>query len=160
MATRLLQEQVYDAPLAQVSAMLTDRAFREQVCTAQHALDQDVTVTPNAGGTTVHIEMTQPTEGVPGFAKKIVGESTTVVQTETWTSPEHADIVVTIPGKPGEIRGTATLVEVGGVTTETIDLSITVKIPLISGKLEDLLAKLLRSALRAEQRTGTQWLAG
>ena len=45
------------------------------------------------------------------------------------------------------------------MTTETVDLQITVKIPLVAGKVEELLAKLLGSAMRAEERTGKEWLA-
>ena len=35
---------------------------------------------------------------------------------------EHADVEIAIPGKPGEMAGTATLVEAGGRTTERVDL--------------------------------------
>lgn len=159
MSKRLQQKLVYEAPLAEVAAMLADTAFREEVCRNQRATSYDVSIEGDAGARTVRIQMDQPTDKVPSFAKKIVGESTTIVQTETWTSADRGDIHVSIPGKPGEMRGTATLVETGGVTTETVDLDITVKIPLIAGKIEELLAKLLGSALRAEERTGKAWLA-
>ncbi|WP_370288712.1 DUF2505 domain-containing protein [Nocardioides sp.] len=159
MSKRLQQKLVYEAPLADVAAMLADTAFREEVCRNQRATSYDVSIEGDATARTVRIQMDQPTDKVPSFAKKIVGESTTIVQTETWTSTERGDIHVSIPGKPGEMRGTATLVEKDGVTTETVDLEITVKIPLIAGKIEELLAKLLGSALRAEERTGKAWLA-
>lgn len=159
MSKRLQQKLVYEAPLAEVAAMLADTAFREEVCRNQRATSYDVGIEGDASARTVRIQMDQPTDKVPSFAKKIVGESTTIVQTETWTSADRGDIHVSIPGKPGEMRGTATLVETGGVTTETVDLEITVKIPLIAGKIEELLAKLLGSALRAEERTGKAWLA-
>lgn len=159
MATRLLHTMVYDAPADAVAAMLSDAAFREEVCTNQRATAFDVRVDGDVDAKEVRIEMTQPTDRVPSFAKKIVGDSTTIVQTESWSSPTSGDILVTIPGKPGEMRGTATLVEVDGVTTETVDLQVSVKIPLIAGKVEQLLAKLLGSAMRAEERTGKAWLS-
>ena len=81
------------------------------------------------------------------------------MQSETWTSPDHGDIHVTIPGKPGEMVGTAVLTEKDGVTTETVTLDITVKIPLVAGKIEALIGKILGSALRAENRAGVAWLA-
>ncbi len=159
MATRLVHEMTYDASLIEVAAMLSDPEFRQEVCRNQRATSYTAEVEGNVDAKAVRIEMTQPTDKVPSFAKKIVGDSTTIVQTETWSSPSHAEVRVTIPGKPGEMAGTAVLVEENGVTTETVTLDITVKIPLVAGKIEQLIAKLLGSALRAEERTGKAWLA-
>lgn len=160
MTTQLVQTLTYDAPLERVAAMLADPSFREEVCRSQGATSYDVSVSGGAGDALqVRVEMDQPTDKVPSFARKIVGETTTIVQTESWPTPEHGDIQVTIPGKPGEMVGTARLVETGGVTTETVTLDVTVRIPLVGGKVEDLIAKLLGSALRAEERTGKAYLA-
>jgi hypothetical protein len=81
------------------------------------------------------------------------------VQQESWTSATDADITVTIPGKPGEMTGTATLVESGGVTTETVDLTIKVSIPLVGGKIEGLISDLLLKALKVENRVGRDYLS-
>lgn len=159
MATRLVHEMVYDAPAADVAAMLADPAFREAVCEAQGATQRSVEITPAGGGMSVTIDQWLPTDGVPSFAKKIVGDSTNVVQREDWSGPMQGDIEVQIPGTPGTMRGTASLSEADGVTTETVELEIKVKIPVVAGKLEDLVAKLLGSALRAEERTGKKYLA-
>ena len=160
MSTRIVHELKYDAPLADVAAMLADKAFREEVCVATRAIRYAVTVDGVQGDPMkVRIEYTQPTEGIPSFAKKFVGAETDIVQSESWTSPEHGDIHVTIPGKPGEMTGTAVLAEKDGVTTETVTLDIKVKIPLVAGKIETLIGKILGSALRAENRTGVAWLA-
>jgi hypothetical protein len=160
MSTRIVQELKYDAPLADVAAMLADPAFREAVCVATRATRYDVRIDGKQGDPMdVVIEYAQPTEGIPSFAKKFVGGEVEIRQAETWTSLEHGDIHVTIPGKPGEMKGTAVLAEAGGVTTETVTLDITVKIPLVAGKIETLIGKILGSALRAENRTGVTWLA-
>lgn len=159
MATRLVHEMTYDAPAIEVAAMLSDPVFRETVCRNQRATSYAVEIEGNVDAKAVRIEMEQPTDKVPAFAKKFIGETTTIVQTETWASPLTATITVGIPGKPGEINGSATLVETDGVTKETVELEIKVKIPLVAGKIEELLAKLLGSALRAEERTGKEWLA-
>lgn len=159
MATRLVHEMTYDAPAAEVAEMLADPKFREAVCEAQTATKKSVTITGSGAGMEVTIDQWLPTEGVPAFATKIVGETTNVVQTESWSDPYHAAVTVTIPGKPGQMSGTATITETDGVTTEVVDLEIKVRIPVIAGKLEELIAKLLRSALKAENRTGRRWLA-
>ena len=160
MSTRIVQELTYHAPLADVAAMLADRAFREAVCVATHATRHAVTVDGVQGDPMrVRIEYSQPTERVPGFARKFVGTEVDIVQSETWPSPEHGDIHVTIPGKPGDMVGTAVLAEKDGVTTETVTIDITVKIPLVAGKIEGLIGSILGSALRAENRTGVEWLS-
>ncbi|HJQ04506.1 MAG TPA: DUF2505 domain-containing protein [Nocardioides sp.] len=159
MATRLLHEMVYDAPAEEVAAMLSDPAFREEVCLAQKAVTHSVSIEGDVNAKKVSIRMEQPTEKVPSFAKKFIGETVAIAQDESWTSPTHGDINVTIPGKPGDMVGTAILVEKDGVTTETVDLQVTVKIPLVAGKLEELIAGLLKKALIAEQRTGVDWLS-
>lgn len=160
MSTRIVHELKYDAPLAEVAAMLADPAFREEVCVATRAIRYDVAINGKQGDPMdVVIQYAQPTEGIPSFAKKFVGGEVEIRQAESWTSLDHGDIHVTIPGKPGEMVGTAILSEADGVTTETVTLDITVKIPLVAGKIEGLIGKILGSALRAENRTGVAWLA-
>ena len=159
MATKLVHEMEYDAPLDAVAAMLSETAFREEVCASQRAISHEVSIDGDVSAKQVRIQMVQPTDRVPSFAKKIVGETTEIVQTEIWSSPSRAEVRIEIPGKPGEIRGTATLAESGGVTTETVSLEVKVKIPLVGGKIEELLAKLVKAALKTEHRTGQEWLA-
>jgi len=40
-----------------------------------------------------------------------------------------------------------------------VNLSVKVNIPLVGGKVEGLIADLLRKALRAEHAVGVEWLA-
>lgn len=160
MARRLTHDLVYDAPLEQVSAMLRDRDFRDRVCVARHVLRHQVSVVPDGEDTIVTVDEHESATGIPGFARKFVGEEINVVQTETWTSPGHADVHVTIPHKPGDIHGTIRLVEVDGRTTETVDLEIKVALPLVGGKIEGLVSDLLRKALRIEEQVGREHLAG
>ncbi|MBB6626873.1 DUF2505 domain-containing protein [Nocardioides sp. KIGAM211] len=161
MSKRITHELTYDAPLADVAAMLADPAFREQVCDDQHVLRHEVSVSGSAedGDLEVTIDQVQAADGIPSFAKKFVGDEINIVQVETWTSPEAGDISVTIPGKPGQMSGTAVLAESGGTTTETVTLDIKVNIPLVGGKIEGLVADLLLKALKSENRTGRAYLS-
>jgi uncharacterized protein YndB with AHSA1/START domain len=155
-------ELTYDASPDQVFAMLADPAFREAVCDAQGVLRHTVTVTGDASAGTlqVSVDQVQAAEGIPSFARRFVGDEINVVQTESWSSPEHGDIRVTIPGKPGEMSGTARLSESGGTTTETVTLDIKVSIPLVGGKIEGLVADMLLKALRTENVVGRDYLSG
>lgn len=159
---KLTQDLTYDAPASAVAAMLADPAFREEVVEAQHVLRHDVKVTgdPAAGSGTVMVEQVQSATGLPSFARKFVGDEIEIVQDETWTSPTGADLHVSIPGKPGQMAGTIRLRESGGTTTETVEMEIRVSIPLVGGKIESLIADLLRKALKVENAVGRQYLTG
>jgi hypothetical protein len=151
----------YPAPAADVLAMLLDPAFREAVCASQEAMDHSVTVNGDQPPATVEVRQRQDTDGVPSAARKVVGDSVETIQRETWQSAERAELEVTIPGKPGQLRGRIDLVDNGdGTSTERFDAEIKVNIPLVGGKLEQLIGKVLGSALRRERETGLKWLAG
>jgi hypothetical protein len=57
------------------------------------------------------------------------------------------------------MRGTITLAESGGTTTETVDVEVKVHIPLVGGKIEGLIVDLLRKALVAEGKVGRDYLS-
>ena len=158
---KVSEELRYDgATIEQVHEMLADQAFREKVCDYQGVLRHKVTVNARGAGMTVKIDQVQAAKGIPGFARKFVGDEINIVQTEDWTAPEKGNIHVVIPGKPGEMSGTALLTEDPDGTTETVNLSVKVNIPLAGGKIEGLIGDLLSKALRAEHRVGVDWLAG
>ena len=159
MTKRLVHELTYDAPADAVMAMLADEAFREEVSTAQRVLRSTVTVEGEAGsGVEVTVDEVQSAKGIPSFAKKVVGDEINVVRREAW-SDHRADVHVTIPGKPGEISGTAELTESGATTTETVSLDIKVAIPLVGGKIEGLISDLLLKALKTENKVGRDYLS-
>jgi uncharacterized protein YndB with AHSA1/START domain len=156
----LRHEIVYDAPLADVFAMLSDPMFRQAAAEATGVISAEVSITPGGEGISVRIDQVQPTEGVPGFAKKFAGETTRAVQTEEWSSPAGGTITIETPGKPTSIKGTLTLTESGGRTTETLEAEVKVKVPLIGGKLESLMADLVAAGMDKEQTAGAAWLQG
>jgi hypothetical protein len=151
----------YDgATLAQVHEMLADPAFREKVCDYQGVTRHTVQIKKDHKGMTIEIDQIQAARGIPGFARRFVGDEINIVQTEDWTAPAKGNIHLAIPGKPGEMSGTAMLTEDPDGTTETVNLSVKVNIPLVGSKIEGLLADLLSKALRAEHEVGVKWLAG
>lgn len=160
MTKRLEQELIYDAPLAEVAAMLRDPAFREKVCTRQRVLSHDIDITEDGEAADVRIERLQAVEKVPSFAAKVVGDQITVVQREQWRNLREGAYSVGIPDKPGHIAGTVTLTERGEQTVETVSLDIKVSIPLVGGKLEGVVHGLLVAALRTEHEVGVAHLAG
>lgn len=152
-------QMTYDAPPEAVHAMLAEPAFREQVCEAMDAVRRDVRIDGDRDAMSVVVDQTQPSKGIPSFARKFVGEEIQIVQREGWHGRDGADLTVEIPGKPGHFKGGIALAGTGGGTTETVSGEIKVSIPLVGGKLEGLIGDLLAAALRTEERVGRRWLA-
>jgi hypothetical protein len=150
----------YDAAPAQVGAMLDDPAYRDEVIEAQGSLRGTATFEQDGDTVVVVVDQVQPADGIPGYAKKFVGDQINIVQREEWTSETYADLHVTIPGKPGQMVGSITLADDGGgTTTETVDVEITVNIPLVGGRIEKLIGDLLSKALRAEEKVARDYLS-
>ena len=139
MGKRVVKELVYDAPVEKVAAMLTDPTFREQVLARMKVLRGSASTQDGV----VTIDQVQAARGVPSFVSKLIGEEIRILQVERWTSGDHADIDVTIPGKPGEMQGTVDLAASGGRTVETVDMEVTVRVPLVGGKMEAFVADML-----------------
>ncbi|PKH37186.1 DUF2505 domain-containing protein [Nocardioides alpinus] len=152
---KLTKTLTYDAPAEAVTAMLDDPAFRQAVLERQRVLRGSVDI----DGDVARIEQVRSGADIPSFARSFVGDEIVIVQTETWTSPTAAQIELAIPGKPGEAVGTLVLVESGGTTTETVELAVTVRIPLVGGKVEGMIADMVKHALDKEHEVGVEWLA-
>lgn len=154
------QELSYDSPPADVFAMLSDPAFREKVAAAQEVVSVTITMTPRGEGFDLVSDQVQNTSGLPAIAKKITGETTQAVITESWADSRGGSLEITAPGKPTSAKGTITLLETGSGTSEVVELDIKVKVPLIGGKLESLMADTIREGIEVEQAVGAAWLAG
>lgn len=161
MSKHVRYELRYDGASAeQVYAMLSQVDFRDAVCEFQRFPRREVTIISTPNGMDVTVDQHRPAHEVPSFARKLVGDEINIVQTESWTSPTQATLHVTIPGKPGDMRGTVTLTEVDGGVTEVVEVDVKASIPLIGGKIEGLIGDMLGKALRAENKVGRDWLAG
>lgn len=150
----------YDATREQVFEMLADPEFRKASADAMGVISADVSIERDGDGDgmSVRIDQVQPTEGVPGFAKKFAGNTTRAVQVEEWNSPSQGTITIETPGKPATVTGTITLVETDGRTVETMEAEVKVKVPLIGGKLESLMADLIATGMDNEHGAGVAWL--
>jgi hypothetical protein len=156
---RLRHELAYDAPPADVLAMLSDPLFWDKVADATGALSSTATVGTEGPTTHIVIDQEQAVSGVPSFAKKFVGDSTRAITTQVWNGTE-ASFKVETPGKPTSISGSATVAEHGAGSTLTYDLDVKASVPLVGGKLEKLVAELTTAGFDKEQAVGAAWLAG
>ena len=158
-AMKFAHELVYAADAARVYAMLAQREFRERVCQAQGATHCDISVDSDGEGLQVVVDQRRPTQGVTGFAAKLVGEEVRILTKESWADPRTARLEVTVPGRPGRFEGGIRLAGQDGRTVQSVTGEITVAIPLLGGRLEQLIAGVLGDALDVEHGVARTWLA-
>ncbi|MDX2972114.1 DUF2505 domain-containing protein [Kribbella solani] len=152
----------YDATPEEVFAIVTDPAFREQACEKTKALSYDVRVSTSGGDTIVSVTRKMEAVDIPDMAKKFVGETLTVVQTETWHAAaadgsRTADVTGEISNTPVTLKGTARIATSGARTVQSIDLDVKVNVPLIGKKLEPTVVEAIESGLRKEHDLGREW---
>lgn len=159
-AMKFHRELAYDAGADEVLAMLADPDFRKKVAAAQDVVSIDVTTTPKGDGMSIVIDQVQNTAGLPALAKKITGETTRAIVREEWADATSGTYEIEAPGKPTKAVGTVALAEEGGITRHVFDLEVSVKVPLIAGKLEKLMADNIDAGMTLEHSVGVAWLKG
>jgi hypothetical protein len=159
MATRYQHTFTWDAPAAAVHAMVTDPVYQEQRAQAGSPIRAESSVSTGPGGTTISVFRLMAIDP-PGFIKNFVGDSIGIQETQTWTSPAEASLLVEILKQPGDVRGTIRLTESGAATVVTVEAQIAVKVPLIGGKVEGYVAGIVDRLLDKDEELGKAWLAG
>jgi Protein of unknown function (DUF2505) len=102
---------------------------------------------------------------LPGFARKVLSPKQHVTQTDVWSGADGkgrrtGTFVVDAKGTPVRLYGTLELVPHGTRgCTNTTEVTIECKVPLIGGKIADLVADDTRSALEHEQTWVSEHLA-
>src|SRR3954466_8281732 len=140
---RLVKMQVthhFDADVETVFALMSDPDF----CMRKYA---------DAGATDIQVDSDQRDVGpklvsrrkmtvdLPGFAKKVMQPTNTVVQTDEWQRAEDSGqrvgrYRVEVQGVPSRIAGTVTLVPDGDGSRQDVEADVKVSIPLLGGRLE------------------------
>ena len=151
-------ELSYDASPEEVFKMLSDPAFREQVAQAQDVVSVDVRLTASDEGFSLVNDQVQNTKDLPAIAKKIAGDTSHAVITEEWSSRTSGSVTISTPGKPSSAAGTIRLAPDGDGTVEIVELDVKVKVPLVAGKLEKLMADQIESGYQVEHTVGRAWL--
>jgi hypothetical protein len=153
-------ELVYDAPPAAVFEMLADPAFREAACAAQNVISADVAIDRAGNGFSLVIDQLQRTTDLPAFARAFAGDSAQAIQREEWADTTGGTLSIEAPGKPTHVKGTITLRPEGSGTREIVELEVRMKVPLIGGRLEKLLAEKIAAGMDLEHGVGVDFLAG
>ena len=130
----------FDADVETVYRKLSDQEFMARKYADQGATDIVVDSDRRDDGPTI-VSRRKVTIDLPGFAKKVMAPTNTVVQTDEWAPADDAGrrvcrYKVEVQGVPSRIDGTVTLSPDGDGTREDVVADVKVSIPLLGGKLE------------------------
>lgn len=154
----------FDADVERVYALMSDPEFVARKYEHQGATDIQVDSDKRQDGPRL-VSRRKMTIDLPGFAKKVMSPTNTIVQTDEW-SPADADgtricrYSVEVQGVPSRIDGTVTLTADGGGTRQDVEAEVKVSIPLLGGKLEKFAVDSGKKALADEAEFTTAELAG
>lgn len=152
------------AGVADVFGLALNPAFRAAVCEATMALEHDVDVRRGADGSAVVTVIRSMPAAVPDFARRLVGETVTLKQVETWQPDDgsgrrRAALSLEVVGQPARMTGSLQLAEGRGGVQQLMSGVLTVSVPFIGRRLEAEVVKGLLAAARKEEDTGRAWLA-
>ena len=155
---RFRKEIELPGSLEEARAVLDDPDFRDEVARAAGADEVDVLVEEYDDGSVVStVDTVQSTSQMPGLAQKFLGSELRIHQVENWETLDSASLLVEIPGQPGQVIGTITLIE-GDVTVQRVEADITARIPLLGGKVEKLIGQILGHVLKIQAATAADHL--
>lgn len=152
------------ATVDDVVGLALNADFRAAVCEATTAIEHEVSVDEHDDGSAVvTLRRTMPAN-VPDFARRFVGETITLEQTETWAPDDgsgvrRASLHLTVAGQPASMTGAISVSVEGGGAVERVNGVVRVSVPFIGGKVETELVKGLVAAARKEQELGREWLS-
>jgi hypothetical protein len=130
----------FDSDVETVYALMSDPEFLARKYADQGAAEIQVDSDRREDAPTV-VSRRKMTVDLPGFAKKVMTPTNTVVQTDEW-SPTDGDgrrvcrYRVEVQGVPSRIDGTVTLSPDGDGTRQDVEAEVKVSIPLLGGRLE------------------------
>lgn len=155
----------YDAPVAEVAAMMSDREFVEHKVAASKPTTSTIDVSvAGDGGFTVDTTRALPTDQLPAAAQRLIGRTIEIRLIERWgpaadDGSRRGSIDLQVVGKPGSATGTATMSPQGTGTVLVYEGTVEAKVPLIGGKLEEQAVQQVQTVLELERSVGARWLA-
>lgn len=162
MGTDFTVMQTYTASPERVHAMLTDEKFVTFRAENTGSISSTSSVTDGADGACTVLSTRVLPANVPSFAAKMIGETLTVTETQTWPALTNGG-TATVPVKvefsaPISFTGTMSLAPSGEGTQITVAGTFKASIPFVGGKVEQLAKETTEKYLAKENKLGTQWL--
>ena len=160
----LTGSHTYAAPIDAVLAMLADsEAAVAKYESMGHRDVEIIDCTMLAG--TLHVESSRVVDvDIPGFARKVLKPTNTMRQNDEWHEVGDGSweglFGVDVVGAPIQLSGVMRLTPDDGTCTHDVTITMSVKVPLIGGKIADWAGKNdVKRTLDAEFAFGDTWLA-
>lgn len=99
---------------------------------------------------------------IPAAARAFVGDSITIDEVHTWAYPDtdgtrQGTVAATFGGAPMEVSGTLELRPDGPGSVLEVVVNAKANVPLVSGKVENVVGEQFMRALRKEEEIAPQW---
>lgn len=160
MSTKFSNTDHYDATPDQIMAMLSDAGYPD--AKYQDLGDVSFTVAEHEAsdnGLNVTVDR-QVASNLPDLAKKALGETTKMKQTEVWRKDGDSYVGnMTIEASPVTITVTNTIKPSGDGSDWTSDFDIKAGVPLVGGKIEKMVMEETKTTLPKEKAFNDSWLA-
>lgn len=150
----------YPAPLETVAAMLTDVEYTKGRFAAAR-VNAKVEAAP-ANPSSIIARIPLDASLLPEPANRFVPADTVITLTETWGPLSGSTLSGTaegdFPGLPIRMTSQSQCVGENGVTQRTITGELTVSIPFMGGRIEQMIDRHLGSLVRQEEEFAAHWL--
>jgi hypothetical protein len=144
----------YPESPGEVAALLQDPIYLRHRSESAGELNVDVRVEHTQAGTRVTVAREKPLD-IPAFAKVAVGNASRAVESTLWRAEGErwvAEYTIDVTGLPIKVQGRSVLAPSPRGCQYTSTFEATVRIPLIGGRLEALLADGLEEQLLLNAR--------
>lgn len=116
-----------------------------------------------AGAFVLTAVRTLPTDRLPDMAKKFVGASLTVTQTEKWAAPaadgsREASVDLSVGGVPLKVNAVQRLVAVAEGTRVDVDGKVSSSIPFLGDKIAKQAEPMIGKALTIQASQAGKWI--
>ena len=164
MATQFEYRSTFSYPADEVYATMVDpdflRARLDRIggpgaALLEHSADTD--------GARYRLRHGVDANALPSLVRGVLPGNLVIERTETWKREDSGsysgDVVVTIPDTPGSATGGMRLRDTDEGSEHAIRVEVTVKVPIIGGKIEEMVTGHIRGLLESESAFTQQWLA-
>ena len=157
------QSHTYAAPVAAVIDMFADADAITQRYAGMGHRDIEVRSCDRTDDSLTVVSSRVVEVDLPGFAKKVLSPTNTMVQTDEWRADGDGwsgSFHVEVAGAPVELSGSMALAPDGAGTRHDVTITMKGKVPLVGGRIADWAGKNdVPKTLDAEFRAGDEWLA-
>jgi hypothetical protein len=152
----------YNKPAAAVLKMYSDKAFFERKYKDIGAWDVEVVQHEKSDSRfSIKCRYTVKNDApLPDFAKKFLGESTVITQSDTWDLKKATGrLEIEIKGAPVKVSADMTLKDAGSGSSNEMKWNVSCGIPLIGGKLESVVGEDIKAKSKKDEAVSQKILA-